>query len=75
MTNKDYIPNNNTPDFICRINGDVVINKGEHLKNNSNIQKEEDEDKSSEPYLFKKWHFSNQKSYVSDEFRNTRFSS
>lgn len=74
MASKSNILNENRPDFICSANGDIVIHKVEHPKNSSNIQKEENGDKSGEPYLFKKWHPSNQKGYVSYEFRNTRFS-
>ena len=34
MANKDYIPNENTADFICRINEDIVVNKNKITRSN-----------------------------------------
>jgi len=53
-------------------NGDID-NKIGYSKDSSIIQKKKNWDKSREPYLFKEWHLSNQKGYVSDEFRNISF--
>lgn len=74
MTNKVYIPNENTPDFICRTNGDVVVNKVNNYQKTLNKQtKKENWDKFKDPYLFREWHPSELKGYVSDEFRSLRF--
>jgi hypothetical protein len=74
MANKAYIPNENTPDFICRTNGNIVVNKTEKYQKTPNKQiEEEDWDKFKEPYLFKKWNPSELRGYVSNEFRSLMF--
>lgn len=67
MISKSYILKELTPDFICRKNGDIVANKKEI--------EEVSKSKSQDPCLFKKWHASNLSGYVSDEYRNLRFTS
>lgn len=63
MTNKVYIPNE-----------DIVVNKAEKPQKVLDKQtKKKNWDKFKEPYLFRKWHLSNLRGYISDEFRNLRF--
>jgi hypothetical protein len=74
MANKAYIPNKNTPDFICKTNGDIVVNKTIKYQKIQNEQIEEEGcDKFKEPYLFKKWNHSELRGYVSNEFRSLMF--
>jgi hypothetical protein len=74
MLSKTTISSKNEPDFICRANGDTVINKAENPINSSNIQIEEEKnwDKFRERSM-SRWHPSKLEGYVSDEFRSVEF--
>jgi hypothetical protein len=74
MVNKSYILNESTSDFICRTNGDIVVNKIEKYQNVTNTKIDEvDQSKFKIPCLFKEWHHSKLRGYISDEYRKLNF--
>ena len=74
MLNNTYISGENNANFICKTNGDIVINKVENPRRNKNKQAVYSRNIFSEPYyLYRKWHPSQVRGYVTDEFRSIKF--
>ena len=73
MSNNPYISSESNANFICRTNGDIVINNKENPRKHQNKKTEYGRNKFSEPYyLYRKWHPSQLRGYVSDEFRSIK---
>ena len=74
MSNNPYISGDNNANFICKTNGDIVINKVESPIRNQNKKAGSRRNIFSEPYyLYRKWHPSQLRGYVTDEFRSIKF--
>ena len=73
MADNPYILSKNDANFICRTNGDIIINKVNSPKSHHNKKIRGDWNKFSEPYLCRKWRPSKLRGYVTDEFIGIEF--